>query len=140
MPWKKLGRIWHLSRKGFPPGRTVKWDTEVLEELLEMLSEISPEGQFLWNNQQLVHFIPQGRREPWASIQTKKPECVNLVLAGPKGRTALGRITDLGFDRDLDASREDRDLAKVRFRTLNDLRRGDLRDFLKEHLAGLNGQ
>jgi excinuclease ABC subunit A len=139
MPWKKLGRVWHLSRKGFPPNRKVSWDSEVLEELLELLSETAPEGQFLWNNQQLVHFIPPGRREPWASIQTKRPEWVNLVLAGPKGKTALGRMTDLGCDRELDASREDRDLAKVRFRTVDDLHRGDLHRFLKEHLACLNG-
>jgi excinuclease ABC subunit A len=140
MPWKKLGRVWHLSRKGFPPGRTVRWTPEVLEELLEMLSETAPNGQFLWNNQQLVHLIPPGRREPWASIQTKRPECVNLVLSGPKGKIALGRATELGFDRELDGSREDRDLVKLRFRTLDDLHRGDLRTFLREHLNGLNGQ
>lgn len=139
MPWKKLGRVWHLSRKGFPPGRTVRWDAEVLEELLELLADVAPDGQFLWNNQQLVHFIPQGRREPWASIQTKRPEWVNLVLSGPKGKIALGRTTDLGYDRELDATREDRDLVKLRFRTLNDLERGDLRQFLKEHLESVNG-
>jgi excinuclease ABC subunit A len=139
MPWKKLGRIWHLSRKGFPPGRTVRWEAEVLEELLELLSEIAPGGQFLWNNQQLVHFIPEGRREPWASIQTKKTEWVHVVLSGPKGATSLGRIAELGYDRDFDATREDRDLAKLRFRSLDDLRRGDLRQFLQEHFAGLNG-
>jgi excinuclease ABC subunit A len=112
----------------------------VLEDLLELLTEAAPEGQFLWSNQQLVHFIPGGRREPWASIQTKRPECLNLVLTGPKGKTALGRITDLGCDREVDGAREDRDLVKLRFRTAADLERGDLRAFLAEHLAGLNGE
>ncbi|MBW3598876.1 MAG: ATP-binding cassette domain-containing protein, partial [Planctomycetes bacterium] len=139
MPWKKLGRVWHLSRKGFPPGRTIRWDAEVLEDLLDLLMEAAPEGEFLWSNQQLVHYIPAGRREPWASIQTKKTECLNLVLTGPKGKTALGRITDLGCDRAVDGAREDRDLVKLRFRTLDDLDRGDLRTFLTEHFAGLNG-
>ena len=42
MPWKKLGRQWHLSRKGFPPGKKVHWQPEVLEELCDMLGEKAP--------------------------------------------------------------------------------------------------
>jgi excinuclease ABC subunit A len=38
MPWKVLGRKWHLSRKGFPPGKKVDWPQETLEELLELLA------------------------------------------------------------------------------------------------------
>ena len=33
MPWKVLGQKWHLSRKGFPPGKKPVWKPEVLEEL-----------------------------------------------------------------------------------------------------------
>ena len=40
---------------------------DVLEELCELLTEVAAEGQFLWNNQQLVHLFPKGRREPWAT-------------------------------------------------------------------------
>ena len=39
MPWKVLGQKWHFLRKGFPPGKTVAWETEVLEELCEMLHD-----------------------------------------------------------------------------------------------------
>ncbi len=60
MPWKVLGRKWHFARKGFPPGKTPKWDTDVLEELCEMLAETAPDGQFLWNNQQVVHVCVNG--------------------------------------------------------------------------------
>ena len=61
------------------------------------------------------------------------------MLTGPKGKTALGCITDLGCDREVDGARDDRDLVKLRFRSTDDLERGDLRAFLAEHLAGLNG-
>ena len=57
MPWKVLGQKWHLSRKGFPPGKKTAWKPEVLEELLEMLSEAVPGGQFLWNNQNVVYLM-----------------------------------------------------------------------------------
>ena len=60
MPWKKLGQRWHFMRKGFPPGKRVLWDLAVWEELYEMLQELAPDGQFLWNNQVLVHLYLPG--------------------------------------------------------------------------------
>ena len=38
MPWKVLGQKWHFARKGFPPGKKVQWEIELLEELCEMLA------------------------------------------------------------------------------------------------------
>ena len=137
MPWKVLGQKWHLSRKGFPPGKKVDWDTEVLEELCERLAAIAPEGQFLWNNQQVVHLRVPGQDEPWATIHTKRRAAVELTLTGPKGRFALGRIAALGASREFDAARRDKDLVKLGFVTLADLSRGELDDFLKEHLSEL---
>ena len=133
-PWKKLGQKWHFMRKGFPPGKKVKWEPEVLEELHEILSDIAPDGQFLWNNQVLVHlFVPQ-QKEAWASLLTKKAPYLELILTSPKNAVALGRIAELGFDREMDGSHEDRDRLRIRFRTLDDLHQGDLPEFLKEHL------
>jgi excinuclease ABC subunit A len=134
MPWKKLGRKWHFLRKGFPLGKRVFWDVEVLEELCELLAETAPDGQFLWNNQVLVHLMVPGQPDPWATLQTKRPESLNLTLRGPKGAVALGRVTHLARDRQLDASRPNCDAVKLQFRALDDLHKGDLREFLKEHL------
>ncbi|MFM7070514.1 MAG: excinuclease ABC subunit UvrA [Planctomycetota bacterium] len=135
MPWKVLGQKWHFLRKGFPPGKKVLWDEPVLEALCERLSRAAPGGQFLWNNQQLVHYIPAGRREPWASLLTKRIDALTLVLHGPKNAIALGRIASLGCDRELDGSDPRHDKIRIRFRTLEDLDRGDLDALLEEHLA-----
>ncbi len=134
MPWKVLGQKWHFARKGFPPGKPPKWDADVLEELCEMLKETAPDAQFLWNNQQLVHLFVKGQHEPWATIHTKRVASVDLTLGGPKGKFALGRIKDLGFDPEFQSG-PDRDLARLKFRSHEDLDRGDLRQFLAEHLA-----
>jgi len=137
MPWKVLGQKWHFARKGFPPGKPLVWDVEVLEELCEMLVETATEGQFLWNNQQLVHiFVPQ-QREPWATVYTKRSVGLDLVLNGPKGHFALGRLTGLGADREFNAGPE-RDTLRLRFVDHDDLDRGDLRAFLAEHLASVS--
>ncbi|MGE0536179.1 MAG: excinuclease ABC subunit UvrA [Pirellulales bacterium] len=137
MPWKVLGQKWHFSRKGFPPGKKVAWETEVLEELCERLAAVAPEGQFLWNNQQVVHLRVPGQDEPWATVHTKRRAAVELTLTGPKGRFALGRIAGLAAARDFDAARRDKDLVKLGFVTLGDLARGNLDEFLREHLAEL---
>jgi excinuclease ABC subunit A len=139
MPWKKLGQKWHLMRKGFPPRKRVHWKMEVLEQLCDLLSEAEPEGQFHWTNQQVVHFTVPQRSEPWASLHTKRPGSLDLTLIGPKNRVGFGRVTELAWDREFDASKEDVDLIRLKFRTLDDLRRGDLADFLREHLETMQG-
>jgi excinuclease ABC subunit A len=136
-PWKALGQKWHFLRKGFPPGKNVAWSIELLEELCEMLREAEPEGQFLWNNQQLVHFMVPQQREPWATIQTKKPHALLLHLIGPKGRFGLGRVVELGADRDLDDTRPNHDVVRLQFIEEQHLHRGDLEKFLREHLSAL---
>lgn len=138
MPWKVLGRKWHFARKGFSPGKTIRWETEALEELCEMLTEAAPSGQFLWNSQQVVHLCVKGQREPWATMQTKRWSSLELQLTGPKGHFALGRIAKLGRAREFVATNPDKDVIKLSFLTCEDLHRGDLSEFLREHVATLN--
>ena len=134
-PWKQLGRKWHFARRGFPLGGKVEWEMEVLEELVELLNETAPYGQLLWNNKQVVPlYVPQ-QREAWAAVQTKKLDAVYLHLTGPKGRFPQGRITGLGFDARVDGEKTGMDVLRIKFRSTEDLRRGDLAAFLKEHLA-----
>jgi excinuclease ABC subunit A len=135
MPWKVLGQKWHLARKGFPPGKKVLWETGVLEELLEMLATAAPGGQFLWNNQVLVHYILRGGKTPWATVVTKKPTSLELHLHAPKGLFALGRISELGRARELDAGSARHDTVKLKFRTTEELHIADFAKVLREHAA-----
>jgi excinuclease ABC subunit A len=135
MPWKVLGQKWHFARKGFPPGRRVQWEPDVLEELCELLTEIAPDGQFLWNNQQVVHVFVAGQKEAWASVFTKRPQALELVLTGPKNQFAYGQVLELGRGRDFDTSPKERDVLKVQFNTKDDLAKSDLATFLKRHRA-----
>ncbi len=152
MPWKVLGRKWHLSRKGFPPGKKVAWPQETLEELLELLesqastasrgvnSPGSAAPQFLWNNQEVIHLMLPGHRRPWATIHTKRPHGVDLILNGPRGAFALGRIAELGARRAIATADDDsRDQIKLRFAAPADLALGALPAFLAEHLAAVHG-
>jgi excinuclease ABC subunit A len=135
MPWKKLGQKWHFSRRGFPPGKPPMWGAEVLQDICQMLREAAPDGEFLWHNKVLVNLMVKHRRDPWATLATKMPQWVRLELRGPKGRFGFGRVTGLGCDRDFDTARPDYDLLQLMFRSVEDLHRGDLAEFLKEHLS-----
>ena len=145
MPWKVLGRKWHLARKGFPPGKKPKWPTETLEELLERINEVASSNesasktQFLWNNQQVVHLIIPEQRQPWASVYTKRLGGVDLMLNGPSGAVATGRIAQLASQRGVAADGDNLDQIKLRFVAPEDLERGDLVDFLTEHLETVRG-
>jgi excinuclease ABC subunit A len=136
-PWKVLGQKWHFLRKGFPPGRTPKWSADVWEELFEILKDLAPQGQFLWNNQQLVHLVVPQQREPWATIQTKRPQALSLHLTGPKGKFALGRILEFGIEREIDDTRPDRDILRIHLTEAEQIHREDFQEFLKEHLNSL---
>jgi len=137
MPWKVLGQKWHFSRKGFPPGKRVHWEPPLLEELCELIQDAAPHGQFLWNNQQVVNVFVPGQKDAWASIHTKRPTHLELVLIGPKDRFTFGRVLDLGQDREFETHRPDRDVLKLRFNAKRDLSKGDLASFLREHLSFL---
>ena len=143
MPWKVLGRKWHLARKGFPPGKPPAWNIEVLEELLETLGEAASAvgnndsaapPQFLWNNQQVIHLMIKGQREPWATVHTKRPAGVDLVLNGPQGAFTTDRIAELGSQRAINSDEAGIDQVKFRFVKSDHLHLGDLTEFLAEHL------
>lgn len=137
MPWKVMGQKWHLSRKGFPPGKKVKWQVGLLEELLDLLDETGGDGQFLWNNQVLVHRMVKGLKEPWATVLTKKLDQIELHLRSPKGEFALGQILDLGRNPTLETDTKTREVVKIQFQQRTDLSKGNLRDFLKSHLEAM---
>jgi excinuclease ABC subunit A len=138
MPWKALGSKWHFLAKGFPSGRQPEWDFAVLTRLASLLEQTAPQGHFGWGHKQVIPLFLPNRKDPWAAVQTKKPDAVCLTLIGPKGRFTLGRITNLGHEPELDAERPEADHVRLKFRRLDDLARGDLAGFLKEHLAALN--
>jgi excinuclease ABC subunit A len=138
-PWKALGRKWHFLRKGFPPGKKVQWEQALLEEVFEMLAEACPEGQFLWNNQQIVNLMPRGARTPWAVVGTKRPEHVALSLVGPKGHFTYGQLVDLAESVELVEKDRERDVIHLRIQSVEELHRTRLAMFLREHLEAAMG-
>jgi excinuclease ABC subunit A len=137
MPWKVLGRRWHLLRKGFLKGGPPKWEPDVLEELCGLLEKTAPGCRFGWENKVWVPVRVGDRRRPWAGIATKKPDAVHLDLFGPKNKFPLGRLAGLAIDAELDSEHEGYDVIQIRLDKKEDVAQEDLAVLLKEHLAAL---
>ena len=135
MPWRALGRKWHASRKGFPPGRRVAWPVDLLDQLCTVLESAAPQCEYDWQQQQVVHLTPPRQSATWATIQTKRAASLDLVLNGPEGRFTQGQISDLGHEPQHKSGNNGRDQIKLRFRSVADLGRGDLAEFLRQHYA-----
>ncbi|MHC4398486.1 MAG: excinuclease ABC subunit UvrA [Planctomycetota bacterium] len=137
MPWKVLGRKWHLMRKGFLKGGPPKWEPAVLEALCDLLEKTAPGCQFGWTNKVLVPVHVGKGKPPWATIQTKKPDAVHLALFGPKNCFPMGRLTGLGQHARLDTEQPDYDAIHLTFRTRRDLAGDHLASLLREHVAAV---
>jgi excinuclease ABC subunit A len=135
-PWKVLGRKWHLSRKGFPSGKRVHWDAEVLERLAESLDSALPRARVDWTGKQVVHFYRPDSEEPWATVHTKRRGGIDLALYGTPGRFALGKIATLGRDREIVATAGKPDLIRIRLDSPTQVRSPEFIGFLREHAAG----
>jgi len=132
-PWKTLGRDWHLSRQGFPAKGRVKWEAGVLDELIKVLDQAAPGGDYYWKNKQVVNLTREGDNSVWASFTTKRRDVVQLTLTGAKDALTFGRITDLGCGRELDATHPDFDSIRIDFRTVEEVQNSKLLPLIKEH-------
>ncbi len=135
-PWAKLGKQWHFMRKGFTAGDPINWDVQVLERLHEVIEAVAPEGEFFWSNKQVVHvYLPQ-QKEPWVSIQTKKPDAVWLQVSGPKDTVTAGRVADIA-DSPTISSKTNVDVVRMSFHEISQVENQKLKEFLIEHRARL---
>lgn len=134
-PWKSDGQKWHFSTKGFMPGHKRMWKMEVWEDLYQMMQDVLPDGNFLWNNKVLVHFYFPGGRVPWLTVTTKKPGALRLSINCPKGLMTAGRIAEFGSRRDFDSSSAKKDVAHIDFNKSEDIYSSDLEGYLRNLLA-----
>lgn len=132
-PWAQLGEKWHFMKKGF--AGNISWDMKVLETLRDLLQEAAPEGEFQWTNEQVVHFRLPDQKEPWASIQTKEADALTLELANSDENMTIDRVEDLADDPEVSQA-GDKQVVKLSFREVKQLKNSKFKKFLAEHLQG----
>ena len=135
MPWKVNGERWHLSEKGFPPGRKLQWDRAILPRLLDLLRKVEPKLEITWDNRVLISVRVPGATRAWANIRTKDSDALHCRFLGKKGQFNLNQIEKFGLEPTLEST-ADAETLVLQFQHDNHFHASALRGILQEHLRG----
>jgi excinuclease ABC subunit A len=114
MPWKKLGRRWHLLRKGLPNQFPIEWNFELLEKLLPTIEEHLKNFEVNYQFRSKITWSRPNNGPVVAELHTKRAEAVNLCLYCKQGEMPLGSITLMADERSLE-SEEHRDVITLSY-------------------------
>jgi excinuclease ABC subunit A len=136
MPWKVNGQRWHLGDKGFPPGKSVKWDRALLPRLLDLVREVEPNVEVTWDVRDAITLRVPGINRMWARWKTKEPGGLDCRFLGKPGQFNLSRIERFGVEPTIQNGRNDGDLLQLVFQHNEQVHATELKELLREHLAG----
>jgi excinuclease ABC subunit A len=120
MPWKVQGEKWHLSDKGFPPGRKIHWDRSLLPRLLKIVREAVPELDTRWDARDTISFYLPGVSKTWSRWRTKDEKGLELRFYSPSGTTNLHEIEGFGQDQNLNETNTADGTQCIRLLFVND--------------------
>jgi excinuclease ABC subunit A len=136
MPWKINGERWHLGEKGFPPGKKVRWERELLTRLLQLVREIEPAVEVRWDARDAITLrVPRVNRA-WGQWRTKKAIALECHFLGKKGQFNLSQIEHLGIAPNIGTHRQDGDLLYLHFQKIDQEQWKRLTELLTAHLRG----
>jgi excinuclease ABC subunit A len=134
MPWQLLRDKWHLSEKGFPPGKGRRWDGAILQELIGLIRKILPTGIWEFDKRDVVNVrLSEGGRI-WAILRTKDSESLRLRLNGPSGAINLSQLTGIGVERSVREGANRLGIVQIAFQKGADFSRKQIGDLLAYHL------
>ncbi|MBI1913733.1 MAG: hypothetical protein HYS12_03105 [Planctomycetes bacterium] len=136
MPWKVNGERWHLGEKGFPAGRKLKWDRQLLPRLLALVREIEPELVVSWDTRDAITLRVPGVGRGWAQWRTKDADALDCRFLGKKGQFNLSQLEALAVPAELNGQRSEGEVLHLSFQHLEQLRPDRLKEVLAEHLRG----
>jgi excinuclease ABC subunit A len=139
MPWKLHGEKWHLSEKGFPPGRKLYWDRAILPRLVSLVRSIEPKLEIKWDTRDSVTMRVAGVSRAWALWRTKSNDALDCRFVGKKGQFNLARLEGLGGSPELLPHREG-EILHVAVQQIQPAQLVKWQSVLTEHLAGFREQ
>ena len=115
MPWKVLGRKWHLMKKGVPAiGRGV-WDIKIVERLLPILESHFEKCDVDYGIRSKINWTRSKGGKSAAELHTKRSDGVDLILYFPTGQVTIGAIAVIGDSQDIQPTRDGHDAVRIRF-------------------------
>jgi excinuclease ABC subunit A len=139
MPWKLHGEKWHLSDKGFPPGRKMYWDRAILPRLLTLVRSLEPTLEIKWDTRDSITFRLPGITRAWALWRTKSNVAIACRFLGRKGQFNLAQVEGLASGVELLPHR-DGEILHVAVTQIQPAQLTIWKAILTEHLAGFREQ
>jgi excinuclease ABC subunit A len=136
MPWKINGERWHLSEKGFPPGKKLHWDRALLPRFLELVREVEPGVEVTWTSRAAITLRVPGIKRAWALWVTKQAHGLDCRFLGKRGQFNLSQIETFGVSPSISNERADGDVLRLIFQNADHLHPAKLKELLAEHLRG----
>jgi len=135
MPWKVNGERWHLSDKGFPIGRKLRWDRGLLPRLLALVRSLEPNLEITWDSRAAITLRVPGISRGWSQWRTKDAHGLDCRFLGKKGQFNLAQIENFGTHPQIHA-KEGRDVMHLVFQQEEHLHAARLKELLAEQLRG----
>jgi excinuclease ABC subunit A len=136
MPWKINGERWHLSEKGFPPGKKVEWDRALLPRLLGLMREIEPALKVRWENRIAIAMGVPGINRAWSQWLTKSVTGLECRFLGKAGQFNLSQVEQFGISPTISGHSGKGDLIRLVFQNEGQVHAPKLKALLAEHLRG----
>ena len=132
MPWKQLGRKWHLMKKGLPAVARGAWDFSTVEKLLPVIESIFEKCDVDYGVRSRINWTSRKSGKPVAELYTKRSDGLDLVMFFPAGEITIGAIAAIGESQAIEPTRDGVDAVRLRFTKSEQLASKDFVRILKE--------
>jgi len=141
-----LGRRWHTLAKGFPDNTAPGWSLEIVDVLLDLLTQIAGPFALEYQSEDRVGIkLESGETHEsiphWGELETKREDGVYLKIQGPKSAIDLDQLLSLDFleapnesDGRVQLGSADRVTITLRLTEVAYARSTKLKSFLQTHL------
>jgi excinuclease ABC subunit A len=139
MPWKVLGRKWHLMRKGLPGSGRVPWEFGLLEILLPTLEKALEDYQVDYGIRSKINWSRLKDNQTIVELHTKRSDGADLIVYAPAGEITVGSIATIGASQEISPHKGEMDQVRIRFETTTQAKSKQLLQLLSKAIK-LMGQ
>lgn len=113
MPWKQLGRKWHLLKKGLP--KSPDWNFKTLEKLLPIVEASYSNHSIDFGVRSKISWAKKKTNTPVAELHTKRKNAVELHVFVPKDSVTVGAVAEFGKDQEIKPHKDGTDVVRLSF-------------------------
>ncbi|MEZ6059694.1 MAG: excinuclease ABC subunit UvrA [Planctomycetaceae bacterium] len=115
LPWKQLGRKWHLMKKDLVNNGRIDWEFATVETLLPVVEQALVDCDADYGIRTKINFNRKSDGSPVAELQTKRRDGVDLVLYVPQDSVTVGSVAHFGIQQTVKRHLAGGDAVTLRF-------------------------